>query len=58
MQEFLDILYKPGSDKFQSFDLYVPPGSQAAKSPLVCWVHGGAWQGSVLYNIAFRCTIP
>ena len=46
MQEFPDIAYKPGADKYNTFDLYVPPGSKPEQSGLVCFVHGGAWKSS------------
>ncbi|KAJ6547470.1 Alpha/Beta hydrolase protein [Mycena capillaripes] len=48
MNQFLDISYIPGtSDSLRSLDLHVPPRS-ARNSPVIVFVHGGAWGGSCL----------
>lgn len=48
--EFLNIPYTafPERDPLREFDLYLPLGAvdqrQAVSSPLICFVHGGAWR--------------
>jgi acetyl esterase/lipase len=38
----LDLPYVSGGDRRQTLDLYLPRGG--ALSPLIVWVHGGAWE--------------
>ncbi|KAJ3726126.1 Alpha/Beta hydrolase protein [Lentinula raphanica] len=46
MIELKDIAYhqSPVRDLFREFDLYYQDSSSPAKSPLICFVHGGAWR--------------
>jgi acetyl esterase/lipase len=49
MEDFKDIQYIADGSKAHQFDLYVPPAARdradpASPSPLICFVHGGAWR--------------
>jgi acetyl esterase/lipase len=42
-QELHDIPYVSGGVEHQRLDLYLP--ERKAPVPVVCWIHGGGWQG-------------
>ncbi|KAJ7903407.1 Alpha/Beta hydrolase protein [Mycena olivaceomarginata] len=47
MTQALDLSYIPGTnDSLRSFDLHVPSLHTARESPMIIFVHGGAWRSS------------
>ena len=45
VKEYMDIQYTDDTNPLHSFDLFVPHRTaEAPPTPLICFVHGGAWR--------------